>query len=65
MGQDVRTIQQQLNRIRRNFPALPAAPVSNIFDAATEEAVRAFQGIFNLPADGIVGKATWYKIKEV
>lgn len=64
-GQDVRTIQQQLNRIRRNFPALPAAPVSNIFDAATEEAVRAFQGIFNLPADGIVGKATWYKIKEV
>ena len=66
VGQDVRTIQQQLNRIRKNYPALPAiSPVSNVFDEATETAVRAFQEVFNLEVDGIVGKSTWYKIKEV
>lgn len=66
MGEDVRTIQQQLNRIRRNYPAIPRiSEVSNVFDAETEAAVRAFQSIFNLESDGIVGKATWYKIKMI
>ncbi len=66
VGQDVRTIQQQLNRIRKNYPALPViSPVSNVFDDATETAVRVFQEVFNLEVDGIVGKSTWYKIKEV
>ena len=65
-GEDVRTIQQQLNRIRRNYPAIPLiSPVSDVFDAQTEAAVRSFQGIFNLDVDGVVGKATWYKIKEI
>lgn len=66
VGEDVRTIQQQLNRIRRNYPAIPRiSEVSNVFDAETEAAVRAFQSIFNLASDGIVGKATWYKIKMI
>ena len=66
VGEDVRTIQQQLNRIRRNYPAIPRiSEVSNVFDAETEAAVRAFQSIFNLESDGIVGKATWYKIKMI
>ena len=30
-----------------------------------DESVRAFQKIFNLAVDGVVGKATWYKIKQV
>lgn len=65
-GQSVRTIQQQLNRIRRNYPAIPRiSEVSNVFGAETEAAVRAFQSIFNLASDGIVGKATWYKIKMI
>ena len=66
VGEDVRTIQQQLNRIRRNYPAIPRiSEVSNVFGAETEAAVRAFQSIFNLVSDGIVGKATWYKIKMI
>ena len=66
VGEDVRTIQQQLNRIRRNYPAIPRiSEVSNVFGAETEAAVRAFQSIFNLASDGIVGKATWYKIKMI
>lgn len=65
-GEDVRTIQRQLNRIRRNYPAIPAIPDTNgVFDAATRSAVRTFQNIFGLTVDGIVGKATWYKIKQI
>ena len=66
VGEDVRTIQQQLERIRRNYPAIPRiTEISNVFDQETEDAVRAFQRIFNLEEDGIVGKATWYKIKQI
>lgn len=65
-GEDVRTIQRQLNRIRRNYPSIPSIPDANgFFDASTQAAVRQFQRIFNLTPDGIVGKATWYKIKQI
>ena len=66
VGEDVRIIQRQLNRIRRNYPAIPPiTEVSNVFDEETENAVRAFQRIFNLEPDGVVGKSTWYKIKMI
>ena len=65
-GEDTRTIQRQLNRIRRNYPSIPAIPDANgFYDAATRAAVTQFQRIFNLAPDGIVGKATWYKIKQI
>ncbi len=65
-GEDVRTIKNQLNRIRKNYPAIPQIPdLSDAYDIATEDAVRAFQQIFNLTVDGIVGKSTWYKIKQI
>lgn len=66
VGEDVRTIQRELNRIRKNYPALPAiGETDGVFGADTAAAVRAFQRIFNLTEDGIVGKATWYRIKSV
>ena len=65
-GEDVRTLQRELLRIRKNYPAIPNIPdTSGIYDAPTEEAVRAFQRIFNLTQDGIVGKATWYRVKAI
>lgn len=66
-GDDVLIIKRELNRIRQNYPAIPyiASVNSGIFDLDTEAAVRSFQQIFNLNVDGIVGKATWYKIKQV
>ena len=65
-GEDVRTIQRQLNRIRQNYPSIPRIPDANgFFDASTQAAVKQFQRIFNLTPDGIVGKATWYKIKQI
>lgn len=64
-GDDVRTIKNELSRIRRNYPAIPALTVTSVYDGETEAAVREFQRIFNLTPDGIVGKATWYQIKRV
>ena len=65
-GLDVQTIQTYLNRIRRNYPAIPEiTDVSGVFGNSTDAAVRKFQSIFNLTSDGIVGKATWYKISQI
>lgn len=65
-GEEVYRIKIQLNRIGKNYPAIPEIPYTNAaFDAPTEEAVKTFQRIFNLTPDGIVGKSTWYKIKEI
>lgn len=62
-GRDVALIQVALNRISQNYPSIPKIyPVDGIFGEQTENAVRRFQSIFNLTPDGIVGKATWYKI---
>lgn len=65
-GLDVQTIQTYLNRIRRNYPAIPViTDETGVFGNSTQAAVTKFQSIFNLAADGIVGKATWYKISKL
>lgn len=65
-GNEVKTIQQQLNRIADAYPSIPKInDPDGIFGAQTEAAVKRFQNIFNLAQDGIVGKSTWYRIKNV
>lgn len=65
-GEEVRTIQQQLNRISANYPSIPKIPEINaIYDEPTRRAVQRFQEIFNLTPDGQVGKGTWYKLKQI
>lgn len=39
--------------------------MDGIFGIRTENAVRAFQGIFDLTVDGIVGRATWYALVRI
>lgn len=65
-GNDVVRIRRELNRISQNYPAIPKIPTTGtVYDSATEEAVRAFQQIFNLPVTGVVDKATWYRIHYI
>lgn len=65
-GPYVTVVQAALNRISQNYPAIPkVSPVDGIFGSQTEAAVRQFQQIFSLAADGIVGKATWYQINRI
>lgn len=55
--------QIQLNRISSNYPGIPKIAAANgLFGADTEEAVRAFQRIFGLTVDGLIGPATWNRI---
>ena len=62
-GLDVQVIQTWLNRIRRNYPAIPEiTDEAGVFGDSTRAAVTKFQSVFNLTADGVVGKSTWYKI---
>ncbi len=62
-GPYVVVVQVSLNRIAQNYPAIPKlATVDGIYGSRTEASVRAFQRIFGLTPDGIVGKATWYAL---
>ena len=64
-GDKVRMLQEQLNRIARNYPALPTIAVDGIYGSATKAAVEKFQSIFGRPVTGIVDFRTWYRISEI
>ena len=64
-GESVRQIQEFLNRIAQNYPLIPKVAVDGTYGEATAEAVRVFQGIFNLPKTGVVDYATWYRISDI
>lgn len=64
-GNAVKTIQKQLNRISNNYPLIQKQPENGQYTDKTADAVKVFQGVFNLPQTGIVDYATWYKISDV
>ena len=64
-GTNVRILQKQLSRIAKDYPSFGKPAVTGTFDEATENSVKKFQKQFSLTADGIVGKATWYKISYI
>lgn len=64
-GDKVRQMQQQLNRIARNYPAIPTITVDGIYGNNTANAVRVFQRIFDLPQTGVVDYPTWYAISSI
>lgn len=64
-GDDVRTIQRQLNRIAAAYPLIPKLRVDGIYGSKTKESVRVFQSVFDLPETGEVDRATWYAISNI
>ena len=64
-GTAVFTLQRQLNRITKDYPFLGKLTVDGVFGAKMTATVRAFQKQFNLTADGMVGRQTWYKISYI
>lgn len=64
-GTDVRYVQEVLNRISEVFVQIPRLTADGVFGAASENAVRTFQRLFGLSADGIVGPLTWNRLNEV
>lgn len=65
-GPIVARLQNQLNRVAAGYPNIPKiAEADGVFGEDTQKAVLAFQKIFGLAADGIVGKQTWYKLLYV
>ncbi|GHU61734.1 hypothetical protein FACS189418_1880 [Clostridia bacterium] len=64
-GAPVLQMQNYLNRIRSNYPAIPQLSPDGIYGPTMIEAVKKFQEIFNLPQTGVVDQATWNKISYV
>lgn len=65
-GEYVQKVQVELNRIRGNYPAIPAiSPADGQFGQSTKKAVEAFQKAFDLPVNGIIDFATWFKISYI
>lgn len=64
-GEKVRQLQTQLNRIARNYPAIPVITADGVYGSATAEAVRTFQRIFDLPQTGVTDYPTWYAISDI
>ncbi len=64
-GNYVRIVQEELNTISKNFPAIPKVSVDGIFGPKTRESVMKFQSVFDLPANGIVDYPTWYKLSNI
>lgn len=65
-GSEIELIQRKLNRIAVNFPGIPRIEnPDGFFDERTLESVKKFQEVFGLTQDGIIGRATWYKIQFI
>lgn len=55
-GDDVKRLQRVL---ARSMVTSPFGPITGIFDAALDGAVRSYQSAEGLTVDGIVGPVTW------
>lgn len=64
-GDNVRMIQEQLNKISETYTLIPKLAVNGQYNQQTSDAVKIFQQVFDLPASGIVDFPTWYKISGI
>jgi peptidoglycan hydrolase-like protein with peptidoglycan-binding domain len=57
-------VQEFLTVIAEVYTEIPAPLESGVYDEATENAVRIFQGLFGIEPSGIVGPITWLNLAE-
>ncbi|MCL2619497.1 MAG: peptidoglycan-binding protein [Defluviitaleaceae bacterium] len=61
-GENVRRVQQALNRLAHSIPGISELNVDGNFGPLTQTSVMAFQRIFGLNVDGVVGPITWERL---
>lgn len=64
-GNKIYQMQQQLARIAKSYPAIPAIIPDGVYGNKTREAVEKFQSVFGLPVTGVVDYNTWYEISNI
>ena len=64
-GSSVEQVQFWLSDLAQFDSSLVRVTVDSSYGAATVSAVEAFQTLFGLTPDGVVGRSTWNKLKEV
>lgn len=64
-GDAVRTLQTYLQTISTAYPEIPSVTPTGYFGSETQNAVTAFQRLFDLPVRGVVGLQTWDRIAEI
>ena len=64
-GSDVLKMQRYLNAIGRYYRSIPQINEDGLFGYKTDQAVRAFQRLFSLTDDGIIGPATWNNCRSL
>jgi peptidoglycan hydrolase-like protein with peptidoglycan-binding domain len=63
-GEDILRVQQYLAAVAGVYTEIPVPPESGVYDAATQNAVRVFQGLSGLQQSGVVGPITWLLLAE-
>ena len=63
-GRAVREAQFYLVLMSAYYPSVPRINIDGEFGPATETAVKAFQKLFGLTQDGVIGRATWDKLYQ-
>ncbi len=61
---NVRLMQQYISDMRVKYPMLPYIAVDGIFGQNTKGVIIAFQTLFNLSPDGVIGVFTWNEIVD-
>ena len=65
LGEAVRTVQTQLNKISNNYPLIAKLRIDGSYGESTANSVKTFQKIFYLPETGVVDFSTWYQISNI
>ncbi|MCQ2382060.1 MAG: peptidoglycan-binding protein, partial [Clostridia bacterium] len=64
-GSSVLQLQYLLNYVAQFYPSIQTVSQDSVFGSVTTNAVRSFQRLFGLTADGVVGRNTWNKLYQV